>query len=224
MDIKIIGLGGVGTILSEKICRFLNYLGRDEVGVTLIDGDYFELKNFERQDFTQLGNKAEVKVQELKEKFDKILFDAVPCFVDERTVSGVIEDDDVVLLAVDNHKSRNIVSNYCRSLQDIILISGGNDFTDGNVQIYVRKGGKDLTPSLAAYHPEIQDPKDKTPEEMSCEELSKSEPQLYFTNLGVATIMCWAFYNVVIENRCKFSEVYFDILTMSSSAKVRNVK
>lgn len=224
MDIKIIGLGGVGTILSEKICRFLNYLNRDEVNVTLIDGDYFELKNFERQEFSQLGNKAEVKVQDLKNKFNKILFDAVPCFADERTVPEIIGDNDIILLAVDNHKSRNIVSNYCRSLQDIILISGGNDFTDGNVQIYVRKEGKNLTPDLAAYHPEIQDPKDKTPEEMSCEELSKSEPQLYFTNLGVATIMCWAFYNVVIENRYKFSEVYFDILTMSSNAKVRNVK
>jgi hypothetical protein len=117
-----------------------------------------------------------------------------------------------------------IVSNYCKELQDVTLISGGNEFTDGNVQIYVRKEGKDLTPDLCAYHPEIANPDDKLPEEMSCEELSNSDPQLYFTNLGVATLMCWSFYNVVIKEQYERSEVYFDMLSMTTDAKIRIVK
>jgi hypothetical protein len=96
--------------------------------------------------------------------------------------------------------------------------------TDGNVQLYVRKGGVDLTPDLCAYHPEIANPDDKLPDEMSCEELSKSEPQLYFTNLGVATLMCWMFHNAVINEQYERSEVYFDINQMAADAKVRTVK
>ena len=112
----------------------------------------------------------------------------------------------------------------CKNLKDVTLISGGNDLTDGNVQIYIRKDGVDLTPDLCAYHPEIANPDDKLPEEMSCEELAESEPQLYFTNLGVATIMCWAFYNAVVKGQHEKSEIYFDITQMASSAKMRIVK
>ena len=91
-------------------------------------------------------------------------------------------------------------------------------------QIYVKKGGKELTPDICAYHPEIDSPTDKSPEDMSCEELSESSPQLFFTNLGAATIMCWAFYNVIIRNDVNISEVYFDIISMTSLSKMRKVK
>jgi hypothetical protein len=117
-----------------------------------------------------------------------------------------------------------ITSKYCNNLNDVTLISGGNEFTDGNVQIYVRKGGKDLTPDLCAYHPEIANPDDKLPEEMSCEELANSEPQLYFTNVWVATLMCAAFYNVVIKNSIGASEIYFDMIQMSTIAQTRALK
>jgi len=221
-SVIIIGLGGIGSILCEKICRFLNYLDEVKVNITLVDGDNFETKNHERQEFSILGNKAEVKVDDLRNKFNQISVDAIPHFVNLYTIEKIVKEKDIVLLAVDNHKTRNIVSNYCRELQDVTLISGGNELTDGNVQIYIRKGGRDLTPDLGDYHPEIQNPRDRTPEEMSCEELSKSEPQLYFTNLGAATLMCWMFYNVVVKENYKFSEVYFDILTMVSDSKVRS--
>jgi hypothetical protein len=59
---------------------------------------------------------------------------------------------------------------------------------------------------------------------MSCEELSNSAPQLYFTNLGVATIMCWAFYNAIIRGKFLKSEVYFDITTMTADSKSRTLK
>jgi hypothetical protein len=103
------------------------------------------------------------------------------------------------------------------------LISGGNEFTDGNVQLYVRRGGQDLTPDLCKYHPEIANPDDRLPTEMSCEELAQSDPQLYFTNLGVATLMCWTFYNAIVKKSYERSEVYFDILTMNTNSKVRAV-
>ena len=200
MNIKIIGIGGIGSILSGRLCRFLNYSQPDISSViTLIDGDYYENKNHERQEFTTLGNKAEVKAKELGLRFSNLILERIDEYVNKDTISRVIKEDDIIFLCVDNHKTRKVVSQYCGTLNNIILISGGNDLIDGNVQIYIRRGGIDKTPDLCAYHPEIANPDDKSPEEMSCEELAKSEPQLYFANLSVATIMCWAYYNTVVN-------------------------
>lgn len=225
MRIVIIGLGGVGSILVERMCRFLNYSrDLDNITIFLVDGDDYEPKNQERQEFMQFGNKAEIKITELSLNYASIMFDYNPNYVNPGNIQDVISDGDIVFLCVDNHKTRNLVSSYCRTLTDITIISGGNELTDGNVQLYVRKGGADLTPDLCAYHPEIANPDDKLPDEMSCEELSQSEPQLYFTNLGVATIMCWVFYNAIVEGDYERSEVYFDIRSMTADAKVRIVK
>jgi molybdopterin/thiamine biosynthesis adenylyltransferase len=224
MNIKIIGLGGVGSILSERLCRFLNYAADVNAEIMLVDGDSYEQKNFERQEFSSFGNKAEVKADDLELQFPHIRTDVYPAYINEANIADVIKEGDVVFLCVDNHKTRMIVNNYCKLLKDVTLISGGNELTDGNVQTYVRKEGVDKTPDLAAYHPEIANPDDKLPDEMSCEELSKSEPQLYFTNLGVATIMCWSFYNVVVKAQLEASEVYFDITSMNTLAHNRIVK
>ncbi len=221
MEIVVVGLGGVGSILTEKLCRFINFSHKEDCHVLLVDGDKYEPKNYERQEFTTLGNKAEVKVEELKYKFSNIKFESNNSYIDEDNISDIINEGNIIFICVDNHKSRMIINNYCKTLNNFTIISGGNELTDGNVQLYVRKEGKDLTPDLCKYHPEIAKPNDKLPTEMSCEELSKSEPQLYFTNLGVATLMCWTFYNAVIGNRFKRSEVYFDIETMNSLSKVR---
>ena len=223
MNIKIIGLGGIGSIFSEKLCRFLNYSVKDETNVTLVDGDIYEDKNLERQEFSRFGNKSEVKKRDLMSKFNNIDFESFPHFIDRENILEVINEEDLVFLCVDNHKTRQIVSDYCKSLKNVSLISGGNDFEDGNVQLYLRKNGKDLTPDLCTYHPEIRRSEDMLPSEMSCEELSRSEPQLYFANLSVATIMCWVFYNLSRGNH-KYSEVYFDIPKMSLDSKIRKVK
>ncbi len=226
MDIVIIGLGGIGSILCERLARFLTY--SDELrssNIMLVDGDYYEDKNYERQEFKSIGNKAKIKLIDLSLQFSDLNIAALDVFINDETAKGIIKEDSVVLLCVDNHKTRMIVSNYCKTLKNVTLISGGNDYEDGNVQIYVRKDGEDLTPDLCSYHPEIANPDDKLPEEMSCEELANSSPQLYFANLGAATLMCWAFYNFVVKGETsKASEVYFDIKTMCSNAQERAVK
>jgi len=226
MNIVIIGLGGIGSILCERLARYITYSAASGTSILLVDGDSYEAKNFERQDFTRMGNKAEVKAADLKMQFSRLNVSSFPAFVNETTLAEVIKEGNVVFMCVDNHKTRMIVSNYCKNLTDVTLISGGNDFIDGNVQIYIRKEGADLTPDLCAYHPEIANPDDKLPEEMSCEELAESAPQLYFANLTVATIMCWAFYNAVVKGQIELekSEVYFDMTKMSSVAQIRIVK
>lgn len=225
MDIKIIGLGGIGSILSNTISRYINtneaFAGSS---ICLVDGDEYEVKNSERQEFEMFGVKSRSKYQELIHKFHNIEYDVVPFFVNEDNISNIIQENSIVFVCVDNHKTRRLISDYGKTLNDIVIISGGNELTDGNVQIFIRQGGFDVTPSLTDYHPDIRNSEDKSPEEMSCEELSKSQPQLYFTNFMVASYMCAAFYNVIIKRNYAYSEIYFDLLTMNASSKIRAVK
>jgi molybdopterin/thiamine biosynthesis adenylyltransferase len=190
--------------------------------MTLIDGDSYEEKNKERQEFKRVGeNKAESKAKELSIRFKGIDCTSIPIYINNDTVSEVIQNNDIVFLCVDNHKTRKIVSEYCRTLSSVVLISGGNELLDGNVQIYVKKEGSELTPDLCRFHPEIANPEDQTPEEMSCEELSESEPQLFFVNAGIAVFMCCAFYNLISSDRIAGDETYVDFKLMVADTKRR---
>jgi molybdopterin/thiamine biosynthesis adenylyltransferase len=211
LEIKAIGIGGIGCALLPFLCRYLQYSG-DKARITLIDGDSFERANASRQAFTRLGNKAEVKARELAQEFENLSLRAASEFVTPENVSRLLREGDVIFLMVDNHASRKLVSGHAATLADVTLISGGNDFTDGNVQIYLRREGRDLTPSLSRYHPEIAQPQDRNPGEFSCEELmAQGAPQLLFTNLMVASMMLNAFY-AFTQGRLDYSEVYLDIL------------
>ncbi len=226
INIKIIGLGGIGTMLTGPLSRYIQYMRASEKCMTFIDGDAFEFKNQDRQDFLEMGNKAAVKARELSEIFQDIIYEDISEYVTLGNIESIINDGDFIFLCVDNHATRKMVSDYVRRLDNIILISGGNEYTNGNVQIYIRKEGSDITPTLTAYHPEIERPEDKNPADMSCEELAQSEPQLIFTNLTVATIMCWAFYTIMtlkVEPTTS-SEIYFDIETMSVRPTARLTK
>jgi hypothetical protein len=126
-----------------------------------------------------------------------------------------------VFLSVDNHKTRRLVSDHCQELADVTLISGGNDFTDGNVQVYLRCGGRDVTVPLTRFHPEIAEPQDRSPHEMSCDELLvEAAPQLLFMNLAVASAMLNGFYAWRM-GKLQYGEVYLDILEGKASPVVR---
>jgi molybdopterin/thiamine biosynthesis adenylyltransferase len=215
IDIKLIGVGGIGCALAPFLARYLQSERRvtgEEVRITLVDGDTFETGNAARQSFETLGNKATVKASELARSFPDLSFRAIPEFVTAASLPRLISPGDLVFLAVDNHATRRAVSRRCEELSDVVLISGGNDFTDGNVQVYVRQGGRDVTLPPTRFHPEIADPADKSPAEMSCEELAATAaPQLLFMNLAVASAMLNALY-AWRSKRLSYGEVYLDIV------------
>ena len=111
LEIKAIGIGGIGCALLPFLCRYLQYSG-EGARVTLIDGDRFERGNAARQAFSGLGNKAEVKSRELAREFEAVAFRSRPEYVTEDNVARLIGDGEVVFLMVDNHASRNLVSRH----------------------------------------------------------------------------------------------------------------
>lgn len=171
------------------------------------------------------GNKAEVTASRIGAQFPNLLVTAVPAFVagaeDNVTeafrgmivpVAELIRDGDTVFLAVDNHKTRLTVSQQCQTLPNVRLISGGNDIVHGNVQVYVRRAGRDLFQPLEAVHSEIAEAATaKAPHEMSCEELAVSgTPQVLFANMSAATFMLNLFW-AELKRSNRAGEIYFSI-------------
>lgn len=239
INIKVIGLGGIGSWLVQFIAKYARFtmLQNKKITITCIDGDTYDSLNRPRQNFSNLGSKARIKMLELKGEYDKYVppgytlenfaFDCIEDYVSDDNIKSMLVEGDVIFMCVDNHKTRSIVSKHCKNLNDIILISGGNDIVVGNIQIYQKKKGIEITSDLCAYHPEIENPRDKAPYEKSCEELQESEPQLLFTNIQVATLMCCAYYNLLVGNiniNNQIGESYFDITTLKCDSKLRKPK
>jgi molybdopterin/thiamine biosynthesis adenylyltransferase len=99
--------------------------------VWLVDGDSYVESNHGRALFHSYGNKACVKAAELNALAPGgPTIVTVPRYVTPRNVWRLIEEGDIVLLCVDNHKSRKCLSNAAGKLRDVLVISGGNDGTD----------------------------------------------------------------------------------------------
>jgi molybdopterin/thiamine biosynthesis adenylyltransferase len=214
--IKIIGLGGIGCWLVEPLCRYLSFTG-DNIEVTLYDGDAYEDKNRNRQTFDKLENKAVVKAEEMTKKLPKVFFRGKSEYITNDNVISAVRENDVVFLCVDNHATRKLVSDRCTELNNILLISGGNDFTDGNVIYYFRQNGENVTKPPTALYDKIANPTDRNPgeeteESLGCETLAETNPQLLFTNLAIASSMCNVYY-AHEQGKAKFEQVYIDILT-----------
>jgi molybdopterin/thiamine biosynthesis adenylyltransferase len=135
-------------------------------------------------------------------------------------VAGIVDEGDVVFSCVDNHATRKLLSDRCEGLDDVVLISGGNDGVEaghrgtyGNVQVFVRRSGADVTVPLTRFHAEIREPADRVPS-ASCGQLAAtSAPQVLFTNLAAASAMCNAFYRLLLPGEDGlYDEVCFDIL------------
>jgi len=222
-SIKLIGLGGTGGIVARYMAMYLTGLNA-YVTVALIDGDKFEPKNAERMFFSDFGNKATIVVGDLLKSIGEssMLIYPVEQYITESNIEELIVDGDLVMLAVDNHATRLLVSDHCSTLDNVTLISGGNDGvgkdsaghvvqgTYGNVQVHIRRDGEDITPSISAFHPEIANPTDVAPDDESCTDAIMSVPQIIFANLAAASAMLNAFY-LHVCNDLGYDEVCFDI-------------
>ena len=110
--------------------------------LVLVDGDRFEPSNLTRQACTagDLGtNKAEALARVAGAV--GLGVQVVADHVTTDNVGHLVREGDIVLLAVDNHAARALLDRHVATLRDATLISGGNDETDGNVQVVRRRNG-----------------------------------------------------------------------------------
>lgn len=225
----VIGCGGGGKFLLSALARFMVFDPEREWALVLIDGDEYEVGNATRQAFRRIGNKAEVTAEELREQLPELLIQAISAYVAGEEseahadharltvpISEVVQEGDWVFLCVDNHATRKLVSSHAQTLQSVRVFSAGNDYSDGNVQVYVRRSGNDVLPPLDAYHPEIAAPEDQPPYAMSCEELAQAgTPQLIFANFMAAALVAAAFW-AELTRQLRAGEIYFDLAAQTN--------
>jgi molybdopterin/thiamine biosynthesis adenylyltransferase len=222
----MVGAGGVGTWLASGVVRLLEWKYPGSA-LIIVDGDNYEQKNLERQDFSQMGNKASVKALELSKQFNQTVVIPIPKWVvsdehpdvDEETAkikaSNLITEGDIVIAVVDNFAARKILFDAASKLNDVDVFTGGNDDNlFGSIYHYRRRNGVDITAHPVETHPEYQNPPDRNPGEMSCQERAEVEggTQLLATNMAVASYILGRIqHTIVSDQNPEQSEIYFDL-------------
>ena len=220
-NIWVIGVGGVGGILVHYLWKMFNRKG---VTLHLIDGDNYTLSNLDRQYFNSFGNKADVTMKHIQSQPATFLkIKAYPYYYLGGLVTKTFQPGSIVICAADNHWARYKVQLECKGLQNVIFFSGGNEYTDGNVQFFVHKDGTRICGDyLETYHPEFKVDKIGPQPNFSGSCDKKSDPQLLVTNLNVATIILNTLTSILDDKLPKYSEVYFDVLKNTSKPIERN--
>lgn len=248
----IVGVGGIGTALADDATKMLEYK-RPGSFMILVDGDTFEEKNKERQNFSEMGNKADVKAKELTKKFTATTVVPLAKWVVEEVeaiegaeetdednpdpstsdsvktkiaVSELLDEGQVVFAVVDNFKARAIICKEAENYDNIDVFMGGNDDAlFGSVYHYQRRGGKDITCPPHYWHPELENPPDRNPGDMSCEERAKIEggTQLVATNRMVASLMLGRIQHCILNGNPPGpgASIYFNLEDASFSADHR---
>ena len=202
----IIGLGG-GWRLAVDLPFYLDYFQR-EAELVLVDGGRYHSSQLDHEFFTLGGNKATRQAERVHRDFPNIVVTAVPKFVGTASagrviaVQELIRPGDVIFLQVDNYRTRSLISEYCRTLDDVTLISGGTNREEAHVMVYLRRQGVDRTPPFAGYSTKIARPTDESPAdkllrgEDCVEPLGRSTIHHPFTMLTTSTLMHNAFFTV----------------------------
>lgn len=226
MKVLFVGMGGTNTQAAQPLLRYLNTLNPKIEEVIIIDGDKFDSDNRTRQDFEPNHisvNKAEAKASELQNKFPELLITSIPEYLHEDDISYYITDNVIVMLAVDCMKTRKLVDNHAKTLKNILIVSMGNEMTDGDAFFYCKVNGKEISPSIQIGHPEISRATQLTRSEMTCEEIAAmpSGGQLIFANLQSGGIGATIVWKVLTETKMltepanlEYRGAYFDINTM----------
>jgi hypothetical protein len=226
MRVIVVGAGGVGGWLVRGLAPMLEVADPGSL-LMLLDGDTFEEKNRQRQDFGEYGYKANVRAGELQPRYPECLVIGQAYWVVGHTegwpeedggsvgVNLLVEEGDVVFATVDNHAARKLIFERAMELDNVDVFTGGNDDAYfGSLYHYQRRNGVDITDPPFDWHPEMVDPPDRNPAELSCEERAKIDggTQLLATNMAVASYLLAAFHNTILTNtepaRC---EIFFDL-------------
>lgn len=204
----VVGVGGSGSYLADFFGRVLNACA-PESQLILVDGDTFEPKNAERQNFTRYGNKARSVASDLQEKLDNIYVIPRAAWVvpegsespsDEEsegteyiTAESLLRDGDIVFVCVDNFGARKLLFDAAAKLDNVDIFHGGNESDgSGDTYYYCRRDGKDVTDHPGVHYDVFVNPPDKNPGELSCAERAMLEggTQLIATNVSVAAHLC----------------------------------
>lgn len=222
----LLGAGGTGSILFPNLLRYLETYHRarkESFYIQVIDGDDIEPHNLDRQLFTETAigaNKAEALIQTSPFIPPSGKLFSRPEFIGKDNVKKVLRDGDIVIIAADNYSIRALIEEVGKTLDNLVVINGGNESTDGSCQLWVRVAGRNVTPPLSHCHPEIVYKGKDDRAAMSCEARSKlaGGEQTIVANMmsAVAILNMLRLYHSSPKGvPPKGHEVHFDLNTLA---------
>lgn len=224
MTYTIVGAGGTGTFLLPPLIRYLYTHHNGDFDLAVIDGDQVEEKNLMRQIFdpdTVLMNKVDAVLKQYNTDGNRIK--GYPEYLSAENVSNYIQDNDVVFICVDNFKARAIIEEHVKTLDNCVVINGGNEDSTGSCQTWIRKDGVNITPHLSFLHPELlTDDVDRSA--LSCQQVAAlpGGEQLIIANMASALWMLTALMKYHREN-VDVTELHFDLFNSKIYAHDRRI-
>lgn len=184
----VVGCGGTGSLLARDLPKLFI---RTSISMTLVDGDIVETKNILRQSY-QMQDVGENKAAVLSKKINSLY--QIKSYAIEKylTRDEIILDINkletnvipVIIGCVDNDKTREILENTFKQLENVVYIDSANGEYEGNLYITRRKGGVQYG-KLRSESYTLSD--DLHPLDESCEvQTSKGNVQFLVTNAKMA--------------------------------------
>lgn len=179
--------------------------------LVLVDGDFFVGHNALRQAGIT-GSKVAVQMQKIRSKdaFTTWLHTTEligwEAYIKPSNMSKIIGTTSygvvpIILLCVDNHKTRYEVTRWAEeNLRHFLIINGGNQKVHGNVTVYQRYYGENYDPPIYKLYPEVTATADRRPDEVHCDEVHASNDQTALINNMIATIMLNMLRKFVMAN------------------------
>lgn len=134
--IAVMGCGGIGGEVIEMLAR----MGVGELNV--VDNDYFDLSNINRQvlsTFENLGlSKSEVAKERVRQINPYTKVNAFKDEINEENISKIVDNSNLIIDCLDNLLTRVIVSRYAKS-NNIPFIHGAIHATLGQITVFTNE-------------------------------------------------------------------------------------
>ena len=118
----------------------------------------------------------------------------------------------VIVGCVDNHRARQAMEEFYKSVRGICYIDSANEFKSGEVVVSYRLD-KVYGKPRSFYFPDVKKDTGKKASEMSCTELNQSAPQHILTNMLAGQISLASLIGFVSEGNVSPGIHYFDAFT-----------
>lgn len=225
----IVGTGGTGGNFAKEFARYSSFYSKAQhsIKMVLVDGDYVEEKNQDRQPFISEDlqqNKSLALASAINETFPGIdaisyphyiengdqlkdLFESVRSHSDCSSHSKSIP---VIIGAVDNHRARQCLHSFYHSMENAIWYDSANEFSVGEIVISARLNGLEIGKDRGWYYPDVLTDSSPAPFERSCSEENQASPQHLATNLMAANLMLAAATDLMSNGKFSPGIIYFD--------------
>lgn len=214
-NIVLIGAGGTGGNLAPMIARLIS--GNDNVSLTIVDGDFVEISNLERQPYLEFDvgkNKAETLSVKLNTAFNLKSTYFPEYITTVKNLEMLCKSDSetltIIVGAVDNHQARVLMERFFSVKENIIYIDSANEDYFGDVILSLKFKGETILNSRGMYRPKEIFKGTKRVKTTSCEIKNLDNPQYYPANQMAATIVLKMISDIVVEYNVRTHFVNFD--------------